>query len=151
MNEKKKTAAVQNGKSTPVKETPVRKMEVVKTPTVEELQKKVDELTQRLSAIPEKLEDRITYFNNKKELIRKLSRLQEKRTNLEMHKTALNDLSLNDEFENDDYCLTIEGKDGYSKRSIFELNNPVIIAEMIVFVLGRMDAKIAALEKEIAA
>jgi len=149
MSEKKETACVQNGKSTPVKETP--KMEVVKDPTVEELQKKVDELTKRLSTIPEKLEDRIEYFNSKKELIRKLSRLQEKRATLEMHKDALNDLSLNDGFENEDYSLIIEGKDGYSKKSLFELKNPVLIAEMIGFVLGRMDVKIAALEKEIAA
>lgn len=152
MIDKKQTAAGQNGKATPIQETPVKKLEVVKIPTAEELQKQVQELTRKLNAIPAKLEDRIEYFNNKKELIRRLSKLEVKRNDLNMHREALADLAIADEFETTDYYLNIEGKGEYSRKlSIFELNDPVLIGEMLEFILGRMDVKISKLQKEIEA
>ena len=81
----KSNAEKQKGKGAPV-------MEIVKTDintettttpqaenqqqTVEELKKQVQELTTRLNTLPQDLNSRIEYFNQKKELIRKLSKLE---------------------------------------------------------------------------
>ena len=122
----------------------------LKTPTVEELQKKVTELTAKLSAVPSDLDSRIEYFNRKRDLIRKLKNLEHNVESLQKHLDALAELSAANEFENETYVLKIE-EGSYRGDAIFKLKNPVLIAEVLSYLIGKAQAKINELEKEIAA
>lgn len=113
-----------------------------KPESVEELKTQVLELTKRLLAIPQNLDERIRYFNEKKELIRRLSVLNANVESLEGHMQKLHEIKETNDFENEDYTLTVEGGTGsYRKATIFLLKNPVIVAEVIAFMMGRIDVK----------
>ena len=156
----KANAEKQNGKGTPAMEvkknttsktasTEKQKKEV-KQPTVEELQKKVTELTHKLSAVPSDLNSRIEYFNRKRDLIRKLKNLESNVESLQKHLDVLAELSAANEFENDSYVLNIqEGR--YNGDTVFKLKNPVLIGEVLTYLIGKAEAKIKELENEIAA
>ena len=110
--------------------------------SVEELKKKVEELQNRLSFIPQNLDERIRYFNEKKELIRRLAVLNANTEALEGHAQKLHEIAQINDFETEDYSLTVEGGNGsYRKATVFMLKNPVIISEVIAFMMGRIDVK----------
>ena len=110
--------------------------------SVEELKMQVLELQKRLLSLPQNLDDRIKYFNEKKELIRRLTILNANIEALEIHVTKLHEIAAINDFETEDYSLTVEGGSGsYRKASIFLLKNPVIISEVIAFMMGRIDVK----------
>ena len=144
---------VQKGKTTPKPEVKANSAEATKTnePTAKELKKQVEELQKKLSAIPRELDQRIEYFTKKQDLIRKLGRLDANHENLTEHLDALAEIAAKNEFENEDYFLNIESGGKYNKKAIFSLQNPVIIGEMISFILGRIDVKREELRKAIEA
>lgn len=110
--------------------------------SVEELKTQVLELKKRLLAIPQNLDDRIKYFNEKKDLIRRLAILNANTEALEGHTQKLHEIAVINDFETEDYSLTVEGGTGsYRKANIFLLKNPVIIGEVIAFMMGRIDVK----------
>jgi len=112
------------------------------SPDVEELKKKVKKLEKQLLSMPQNLDDRIKYFNEKKELIRRLTILNANIEALEIHVTKLHEVAAISDFETEDYSLTVEGGTGsYRKATIFTLKNPVIISEVIAFMMGRIDVK----------
>lgn len=149
----------QNGKTTPKTEPAVLKVLPVATekpeakePTAEELKKVIEDLNKRLSAIPQELDKRIEYFNQKKELIRRLSKLDTDKESLNIHLDRLSEIGAANEFENEEYYLNIEGgPNGYNKKAIYTLKNPVIIAELIAFIVAKVDSKRETLRKEIEA
>ena len=113
-----------------------------KPESVEELKTQVLELQKRLLAIPQNLDDRIRYFNEKKELIRRLSILNANIEALEEHAQKLKEIAQTNDFETDEYSLSVEGGSGsYRKATVFLLKNPVIIGEVIGFMMDRIDAK----------
>ena len=156
-----KNAEKQKGKTTPqmevMKKDASKDSKVVEKatkpqPTVEELQKQLAELKKKLEAEPKDLDSKIEYFNQKKELIRKLTRLEESRDNLQVHLDGIAEISAANEFDNDFYILTIEGgENSYNKKQVFALQNPVIIGDVITYMLGKMEAKVDVLKKEIEA
>ena len=110
--------------------------------SVEALKTQVLELQKRLLSLPKNLDDRIKYFNEKKELIRRLTILNANIEALEIHVTKLHEIAQINDFDTEDYSLTVEGGSGsYRKASIFQLKNPVIISEVIGFMMGRIDVK----------
>jgi hypothetical protein len=112
------------------------------TESVEELKNQVQELQKRLLAIPQNLDEKIRYFNEKKELIRRLAVLNANTEALEGHAQRLHEIAQTNDFENEDYFLSVEGGTGsYRKATVFLLKNPVIIAEVIAFMMGRIDVK----------
>lgn len=147
MNAKKDVApmTVQKGEVTPKKEVKVQEQ------TAEELKKQVEELQKKLSAIPQDLEKRIEYFNQKKELIRRLSKLDGDSETLNSHLDKLSEIAAMNEFDNEEYYLNIEAGSQYNKKAVYTLKNPVIIGELITFVLDRVDAKREELKKAIEA
>lgn len=153
----KSNAEKQNGKGTPKMEVKRKdtkaesKPAAEKQPSVEELQKKVQELTARLDTIPRNLDERIEYFTQKKELIRKMSRLQANAQGLQTHIDAIAELAAANDFETEDYILSIEGGGKYNRKQIFALQNPVLIGDVLTYLLGKIEAKIAELKKEIEA
>lgn len=122
-----------------------------KKPTVEELAKQVQQLKAKLQTVPQDLTARIDYFNNKKELIRKLSKLQASHENLQTHLDEIAETSAANEFETDDFILSIEAGSKYNKKQVFALQNPVLIGDVLTFLMGKMEAKIEGLKKEIEA
>lgn len=113
-----------------------------KPESVEELKTQVLELKKRLLAIPQNLDDRIRYFNEKKELIRRLAVLNANTEALEGHTQKLHEIAEINDFETEDYSLSVEGGTGsYRKATVFLLKNPVIIGEVIAFMMGRIDVK----------
>lgn len=108
---------------------------------VEELKKQVEELTKRLAAIPQNLDERIKYFNEKREMIRRLSVLTANIEALATHATKLQELAAVNDFESEDYVLTIESGNRYSKTAALTLKNPMIIGDVIAYMMGRIDAK----------
>ena len=134
-----------------VKKTEATKPTEPQPPTVEELQKKVQELTAKLKAVPTDLNSRIEYFNQKKELIRKLTRLQASAENLQTHLDTLAEVAAKNDFETEDFVLSIEGGPKYSRKQIFALQNPVLIAEVLTYLLAKVEAKADDLKKMIEA
>jgi hypothetical protein len=133
-NAQEQTTATQ----TVIENTPAQ----VKTESVEELKTQVLELQKRLLSLPQNLDERIKYFNEKKELIRRLTILNANIEALELHVTKLHEIAAINDFETEDYSLTVEGGSGsYRKASVFTLKNPVIISEVIGFMMGRIDVK----------
>ena len=123
----------------------------LKQPTVEELQKQVLQLTAKLQTVPQDLTARIDYFNTKKELIRKLGRLEASHENLQAHLDDIAEASAANDFETDDFILSIEAGNKYNKKQVFAMQNPVLIGDVLTFLMGKMEAKIEGLKKEIEA
>lgn len=153
----KKVAApfqVQKGENTPeveLKALPVATDKPEAEPTAEQLKKVIEDLNKRLSAIPQELDKRIEYFNQKKEQIRRLSILDNDSEVLNGHLEALSTITAANEFENEEYFLNIEGGNKYSKKAIYSLKNPMIIGELLVFIIARIDRKREELKKLIEA
>jgi len=144
---------VQKGKTTPQTEVKAAQASSAKAQeqTPEELKKRVEELQKKLAAIPQDLDKRIEYFNQKKELIRRLSRLDVDSETLNSHLDKLAELATVNEFETEEYYLNIEAGSQYSKKAVYTLKNPIVIGELITFILGRVDAKREELKKAIEA
>ena len=154
MTTKKENApkAEQQGKTTPKKEEVKKVLPNTKQqPTVEQLQKKVEELETRLSKVPQSLDEKIEYFTEKKELIRRFGKLTAHKESLAQHLDSISEIAAKDEFENDDYYLNIETGGSYNKKSLYQLKNPVIIGDMIQFIIGRVEVKMEELRKQIEA
>lgn len=156
MTTKKETALVkvEGGKSTqemtvhtaPTAETVTRREpeqpEKSEAQKVEELKKQVEALQKKLLSIPENLDARIKYFNEKKELIRRLSIFNSNIEALETHAQKLHEIAAQNDFENEDYFLTVEGKSGsYKATQVLTLKNPVMICKVIEFIIEKMDLK----------
>ncbi len=150
----KNEAVKLSGKSTPkmeVKKTAIQKSIQVIEPTVQELQKQVQNLTAKLKAVPQDLNSRIEYFNIKKELIRKLTRLEANAENLKIHLDNIAEVAATNDFETDEFILTIEGGGKYNRKQIFALQNPLLIGDVITYLLEKVEAKAEQLKKQIEA
>lgn len=155
----KTNAEKQDGKGTPEmkveKNTTLKpastKNQEVKQPTVEELQKQIEDLKGKLNSVPKDLDSRIEYFNHKKELIRKLGTLKANAQSLQTHLDTISELAAANDFETEEYMLSIEGGGKYNRKQIFALQNPVLIGEVITYLLGKVEAKVLNLQKEIEA
>ena len=153
----KTNAEKQSGKGTPAMEVKKKdtkantKPAQPKQPTVEELQKRVQELTAKLQTVPQNLDERIEYFNHKKDLIRKLSRLEANANSLQENLDLISELAATNEFETDEFILSIEGGNKYNRKQIFALQNPVLIGDVLAYLQGKIEAKAEQLKKEIEA
>lgn len=156
MTVKKVTAplSVQKGENTPnseLKALPSATAPEASEPTPEELKAENERLKQQLSGIPTDLKARVEYFAHKNELIRRLGRLDGDREILNNHLDKLSEIAAKNDFENEEYYLNIEGGSQYSKKSIYTLKNPVLIGEVLAFVVGKIESKREALKAEIEA
>jgi len=146
------TMELQKGENTPkpeLKALPVASEKPDQTP--EELKAENEKLKKQLSAIPQDLKTRVEYFNKKNELIRRLSKLDMDKESLTIHLDKLAEIAAANEFENEEYFLNIDGGSKYNKTAVYTVKNPVIIGELISFIIGRVDAKREVLKKEIEA
>ena len=157
---KKNVAAAgsqQNGKSasttqtTKDKKPDLLKLEVPteKKPDMAQLLKENKELKKKLSSMPEALEDKISFFQRKQELIKKFNRMEKNAELLMEHREKLSELSEEDAFFNEEYFLKVNCKEYSRDKDVFKICNPVIIGELIDHVLENMKGKREALKAEI--
>ena len=155
------TEKLQDGKGTPAKEKTTEKQTTLlklenkksvekKNPTLEDLKKENEALKKQLSAIPNDLDGKISFYKRKQELIKRLNKMQANEKVLLMHKDSLLEhIQEKNDFSSDTYFLKVCCKPNYSENDIFEFNNPEIISEVIDFVLNKIDAKKKKLQAEI--
>ncbi len=119
---------------------------------VSQLLKENEELKKQLAKVPADFEERKAYFQEKQSLIKRLNRMQSYTENLNMHREHIEEICQEEEFETSKYSLDLtEIKDRYNSENVLKLQNPVVIKDVIDFILKRMENKIAETKAKIEA
>ena len=130
----------------PLKEEP---KEVNKDEEIESLKKQLEEANKKLQE-PVNLEERIQYYQRKQELIMQLDRLVSESERLKTIQEEIKECIKDDEFESGSYKLSLGKLSQYRNDTVFSMNNPVVIGEVINCILNRINAKMDKLKTEIA-
>ncbi|HAM85572.1 MAG TPA: hypothetical protein DFK15_08730 [Butyricimonas sp.] len=130
----------------PLKEEP---KEVNKDEEIESLKKQLEEANKKLQE-PVNLEERIQYYQRKQELIMQLDRLISESERLKTIQEEIEECIEDDEFECESYKLSLGKLSQYRNDTVFSMNNPVVIGDVINCVLNRINAKMDKLKTEIA-
>ena len=130
----------------PLKEEP---NEVNKDEEIESLKKQLEEANKKLQE-PVNLEERIQYYQRKQELIMQLDRLVSESERLKTIQEEIEECIEDDEFECESYKLSLGKLSQYRNDTVFSMNNPVVIGDVINCVLNRINAKMDKLKTEIA-
>ena len=99
---------------------------------------------------PVNLEERIQYYQRKQELIMQLDRLVSESERLKTIQEEIEECIEDDEFECESYKLSLGKLSQYRNDTVFSMNNPVVIGDVINCVLNRINAKMDKLKTEIA-
>ncbi|WP_294141588.1 hypothetical protein [uncultured Sanguibacteroides sp.] len=122
--------------------------------TTEEIKKIIAEneaLKKKASNEPQNFEEKIEYFLDKKEKIYQLSKLDTTHLKLTEHLDEIQGLTTEDEFTCREYILSVAKPNAYrNDEDVFKMNNPVIIGDVIKFVLSRIEEKQETLKAAIA-
>ncbi|WP_270429721.1 hypothetical protein [Butyricimonas virosa] len=130
----------------PLKEEP---KEVNKDEEIESLKKQLEEANKKLQE-PVNLEERIQYYQRKQELIMQLDRLVSESERLKTIQEEIEECIEDDEFECESYKLSLGKLSQYRNDTVFSMNNPVVIGDVINCVLNRINVKMDKLKTEIA-
>ena len=130
----------------PLKEEP---KEVNKDEEIESLKKQLEEANKKLQE-PVNLEERIRYYQRKQELIMQLDRLVSESERLKTIQEEIEECIEDDEFECESYKLSLGKLSQYRNDTVFSMNNPVVIGDVINCVLNRINVKMDKLKTEIA-
>lgn len=130
----------------PLKEEP---KEVNKDEEIESLKKQLEEANKKLQE-PVNLKERIQYYQRKQELIMQLDRLISESERLKTIQEEIEECIEDDEFECESYKLSLGKLSQYRNDTVFSMNNPVVIGDVINCVLNRINAKMDKLKTEIA-
>ena len=130
----------------PLKEEP---KEVNKDEEIESLKKQLEESNKKLQE-PVNLEERIQYYQRKQELIMQLDRLVSESERLKTIQEEIEECIEDDEFECESYKLSLGKLSQYRNDTVFSMNNPVVIGDVINCVLNRINVKMDKLKTEIA-
>lgn len=130
----------------PLKEEP---KEVNKDEEIESLKKQLEEANKKLQE-PVNLEERIQYYQRKQELIMQLDRLVSESERLKTIQEEIEECIEDDEFECESYKLGLGKLSQYRNDTVFSMNNPVVIGDVINCVLNRINVKMDKLKTEIA-
>lgn len=110
--------------------------------TLEELEKENSVLKQKLQAIPEDFDERVLYFQQKRELIKQLDKLTTSRDRILMVTEQLDQELEEDEFLSPSFSVRVTKKPNYgSEEDVFKLHSPTIIKELIEFVTAKIELK----------
>lgn len=122
--------------------------EVNKDEEIERLKKLLEETRKKLQE-PENLEERIQYYQRKQELISRLDRLTSEEGRLkEVQEEVIETMEGND-FECNNFMLSVGRVGAYKNETVFSMNNPALIGEVIGYVLERVASKMEKLREEI--
>lgn len=150
------------------KNADLKKVEVANVPTVKTEQPKIlplqaatsiesqelKEEVQRLRAIiaagPETFADKIKYYQRKQELIERLNNLQATEEIITTHFEEIEKESKEDIFVSEQYKLTLTSKSVYSsEKEILKFRHPDIIAELLLYLIDKVNRKKQNIEAEI--
>jgi len=116
-------------------------------PTAEELQKENERLKKLLASTPQSLADKIKFYQQKEQAIKQLDVIKGQRDYFLSVQDDLNSEIEENDFITENYALCLTHKKGYgSDQTIFKVNNPVLVADIVGFVLGKMANKQEELE-----
>lgn len=131
--------------------TPIEEQKEVITETPEELKRQVEELTKKLNEQPQSVEERIEFYKQKQEHIVKRDRLTKQLANFDKHRAILEEAAEQNDFENENYSIVLKGKEsGFRESDLVTVNNPVLISELLTFIMSKLEIKINALDAKIA-
>jgi hypothetical protein len=117
---------------------------------VQELEAEILRLQAKLAQSPENFEERVKYYQRKQELIKRLESLQSTHSIITEQIVAISKEAAEDVFISDAYKLTVTVKNGYSsERDVLNFRNPVIIADLLSFVVGKVGEKRDQIQAEI--
>lgn len=120
--------------------------------SAEELKRENERLKKLLDRGPKTLEEKIQFFKEKEEFIKHLNSLTVKRDHLLRIADDVSAEIEEDEFITDKFSIAVTQKKGYSQdEAVFKVNNPVLVAELLSYVLGKMGGKIEELQMSIEA
>ncbi len=116
------------------------------------LEAEIEKLKSQLKQTPQTLEEKIEFYQVKQQKIKQLSKLGKSSDELFGHIEKLEEMVEKNDFECDEYKLSVgETTNGnYREATVFQMNNPIIIRDVIKFVLQQIDNKIDILKMEIA-
>ncbi len=109
---------------------------------IEKVEEEVNFKVLKPEQIEKILKEKIAIYEAKSEAIKRRKIFVEKKEQLK----GVNFKGKENDFENDDLKLILS--EGYNKE-LFRLSNPVIIRDVIEFVINKIDSKIMELEIEI--
>jgi hypothetical protein len=122
-----------------------------KAPAMGEAAEAATEETTNHEAVIQSIEEKISYFQRKQELITRLRSLEDSQQGINTHLEALRKESSEDIFNSDNYKLTLSVKSGYNnEREIMKFRTSPVIADLLVFMLNRIAVNIEKLSSEIA-
>lgn len=118
---------------------------------VEELKREVERLNNILSLKkePDNIEDKIKYFEKKKDLIVKREKMDIYINNLNSVYETICKEAQEDIFSSEIFNINITKKTNYRDDDIIKISNPVLIAELIEFLISKSEAKRKNIELEI--
>ena len=114
------------------------------------LKQEVERLRAIIAAGPETIQDKIKYYQHKQELIERLQSLEATEEILANHLEEINKEAEQDLFLSEQYKLNLTVKSGYSgEKEILTFRHPVIITEMLLFLIEKVSSKKQNIESEI--
>lgn len=120
-------------------------------PTPEDLKAENERLRKQLETVPTNLQDRIAYYDQKKDWINKLGRIVKEENKLKELLEEVGEKIEEDEFLNDTFAFAIVRKKTYgSDEELLKISNPVVVGDALHVVLKRLQDKKDELEINIA-
>jgi ribosomal protein S8 len=120
--------------------------------SADDLKKENERLKKMLAKEPKTLQEKIYFFQQKEQFIKQLDVLQKKRDQFLTVQDDLNSEIEEDEFLTNTFAIALTYKKGYNnEESLFKVQNPVLVGELLQFVLGKMSSKIEEIEISIEA
>lgn len=157
---KNTTTPTGTGANTPKAEQPktsqapasltVIKAQEVKEQTPNELRQEIERLKGIIAKSPEDFESKIKYYERKQELIKRLRVTEESYKRISDFFDEVSKEAAEDIFQSENFKLTIGKKRGYNDDEVMKFSDPVIIGDLLIFILDKLGRKREKIEKEIA-
>lgn len=116
----------------------------------DDLKREIERLKGIISKGPENFEEKIKYYERKQELIKRLRITEDSYKKISEFLDEVSKEAQEDIFNSENFKFTIGKKRGYNDDEIMKFSNPVIIADLLIYILDKLGRKREKIEKEIA-
>lgn len=118
--------------------------------TEADLLKKIEELEKKLNGQPQSLDEKIKFFELKKQRINHLNLFEAKRNELSESLEGVTPAAENEDFQKEEFQLQLKTFSKYGDgNTLFKITNPLIIQQCMSFIISAIDKKIVELKMEI--
>ena len=139
-------------KTTALQVIPV--LPLVPVPSLEEknkqLEKEIAKLKAKIEETPQTLEEKIEFFKLKQDRMKKLAQLEKQKNVLVENAEKVEEKIEENDFECESFNLALKAG-GYNGNDLVRINNPLLIRDVIMYIIQRVDDKIEVLKAEISA